>query len=901
MVLHSKFPQSPYEIINPEYRWLPSAKELENKNYGELLPPLVAKIREKVYKWRKNDYEGGSDTSVSLLNHWFKKEHLSYDNNGNLFDFQYYFAQREAVETIIYLHEIAEVEDKYDLLRFDSSEAISPNMFEESWNRFVIKMATGSGKTKVLSLILAWSYFHKIYEEDSKLSRNFLIITPNIIVLDRINADFDGLKIFFNDPILPDNGFDGHNWRDDFQLTLHIQDNVNIINKTGNIFLSNIHRIYDGNKKVPSPNDENTMDYFLGERPVTSTTDSKIDLDVIVRDIDELMILNDEAHHIHDSKLAWFKSIEDINNNLLQKGKKLSMQVDFTATPKRNNGAIFPQTVSDYPLVEAIYQQIVKTPVLPNKESRKKLKEKTSVKYSEKYEDYLRLGYEEWKKVYNEHIRLDKKAVLFVMVDDTKNCDEVAEYLENTYPELKDSVLVIHTKKNGEISETASFSKKKEELEKLRKAANNIDRLDSKYKAIVSVLVLKEGWDVKNVTTIVGLRPYKSKSKILPEQTLGRGLRRMYRNYNVDEKVSIIGSDPFMEFIESIESEGISLNIEEMNENTKAKAPIVIEIDNDNLKKDINELDIEIPVLSPRTMRKFSKINDLDISDLKYEKLPIKNYDFEEKDKEIIFKTFHDDEFSHVTNLKGTDLSYNAVIGFFTQTIIKELKLTPDSYSVIYGKLKEFIKSYLFVDSVDLDNKNTIRNLSELEVIKTIIETFKKCINNLIITDIGKSQIRDYIKLTNTRPFIAKEQAMIIPKKSVFNRIIGDSNFELEFASFLEDCDDIISYAKNYMAVHFNIDYQNKNGELSNYYPDFFVKKTEKELYIVETKGLESIDDIPKIERLENWCNDINDAQNDIKFDYIYVSEEKFDKYKPNDFDNLIELFKDEKPSLFIK
>ena len=79
-------------------------------------------------------------------------------------------------------------------------------MFDEEWQRLVIKAGTGSGKTKVLSLILAWCYFHKLYEADSQLARNFLMITPNIIVLDRIRADFDGLKIFFEDPVLPDNG-----------------------------------------------------------------------------------------------------------------------------------------------------------------------------------------------------------------------------------------------------------------------------------------------------------------------------------------------------------------------------------------------------------------------------------------------------------------------------------------------------------------------------------------------------------------------------------------------------------------------------------------------------------------------------------------------------------------------
>ena len=116
---------------------------------------------------------------------------------------------------------------------------------------------------------------------------------------------------------------------------------------TGNIFLTNIHRVYDSNTPDPSPDDDDTMDYFLGKRPTGETTDSKVDLGVIVRDIDELMVLNDEAHHIHDNKLAWFKSIEDIHNRLVQKDGRLALQVDVTATPKHNNGAIFVQTISD--------------------------------------------------------------------------------------------------------------------------------------------------------------------------------------------------------------------------------------------------------------------------------------------------------------------------------------------------------------------------------------------------------------------------------------------------------------------------------------------------------------------------------------------------------------------------
>ena len=151
---------------------------------------------------------------------------------------------------------------------------------------------------------------------------------------------------------------------------------------------------------------------------------------MIVRDIDELVVLNDEAHHIHDPRMAWFKSIEDIHNRLKQKGAALSLQVDVTATPKHNNGAIFVQTVADYPLVEAISQNVVKHPVLPDAASRAKLVERQSAKYTEKYADYIHLGVIEWRKAYAEHEKLGKKAILFVMTDDTRNCDDVAEYLE---------------------------------------------------------------------------------------------------------------------------------------------------------------------------------------------------------------------------------------------------------------------------------------------------------------------------------------------------------------------------------------------------------------------------------------------------------------------------------------
>jgi type III restriction enzyme len=892
MALHKDFPQSPHAILDPGLRWFPADEALRETSMEKLMPPLVAELRRKVKEFRDKGYADATDTSRSLLNWWFKTPHLLPKADGSMVEFQYYFSQREALETIVYLYDVAGVKDKHDLMRFDASGLVSGSMFDETWRRFVVKMATGSGKTKVLSLALAWSFYHKLYEPESELARNFLVITPNIIVLDRVYRDFQGLRIFFDDPVLPDNGVDGRNWRDDFQLTLHLQDEVRITRPTGNIFLTNIHRVYSGEDIPPSPDDEDMRDYFLGKRPTGATTDSKVDLGMIVRDIDELMVLNDEAHHIHDPRMAWFKAIEDIHNRLKQKGAALSMQVDTTATPKHNNGAIFVQTVADYPLVEAIKQNVVKHPVLPDAPSREKLSERQSAKYTEKYADYIHLGVIEWRKAYAEHEKMGKKAILFVMTDDTRNCDDVAEYLEGNYPDLKDAVLVIHTKNNGDISESAS-GKDKDELEKLRKQANEIDGTDSPYKAIISVMMLKEGWDVKNVTTIVGLRAYSATSNILPEQTLGRGLRKMYPG-DVEEYVSVVGTKAFMEFVESLQAEGVVLERKPMGEGTGPKTPLVVEVDKENEKKDIAALDIEIPVLTPRVYREYKSLGDLDITAMGHQRVLYLQFS-EEEQREIVFKDIVTGEITHTTILDTAGVAdYRSVIGYFAQSIMKDLRLV-SGYDVLYGKVKAFVHEELFDRAVELEDPNTLRNMSELAATKTLLETFKKAINALTVRDKGDAEIRDTIKLRQTRPFVAKNQGYLVPKKSVFNRIIGESNLELRFAAFLDDCNDVISFAKNYWAVNFKLDYVKEDGDISNYYPDFMVKLSKKRIVIVETKGQEDLDVPPKMERLRQWCEDINRVQKDVEYDFVYVDEESFDKFKPSSFRDLLDGFKEYK------
>ena len=183
-------------------------------------------------------------------------------------------------------------------------------------------------------------------------------------------------------------------------------------------------------------------------------------------------------------------------------------------------------------------------------------------------------------------------------------------------------------------------SKSQKELQILRELANQVDNENNNIKAVVSVLMLKEGWDVKNVTTVVGLRPFVATSNILPEQALGRGLRRMYFGQNITEELNVVGTEAFLDFVESIKSEGVVLEKKSMGKGSEPSGPTIIEIDK---KKNIEGLDIEIPILSPRISREYKNLEELNVDDFKFEPAKIKEFTAEEQ-KYILFREIIDEK-----------------------------------------------------------------------------------------------------------------------------------------------------------------------------------------------------------------------------------------------------------------
>ena len=221
----------------------------EIKTYRRQSPiRLVNPLRAAVKEWRELNYYGASDTTRELLTHWFERPHRIKGPNGDDIEFRYYFCQREAIETFIFLMEVRGLRSLSSLI-FEyggpnaETEALGIAPEEDEWARYAFKLATGAGKTKCMSLAIVWSYFHALRESGSEMARHFLIIAPNLTVFERLKEDFrpegGGPDIFITDPIIPPE------WRGDWNFSVVLQDEASGASTGGVLYLTNIHRLFE--------------------------------------------------------------------------------------------------------------------------------------------------------------------------------------------------------------------------------------------------------------------------------------------------------------------------------------------------------------------------------------------------------------------------------------------------------------------------------------------------------------------------------------------------------------------------------------------------------------------------------------------------------------------------------
>jgi type III restriction enzyme len=360
-----------------------------------------------------------------------------------------------------------------------------------------------------------------------------------------------------------------------------------------------------------------------------------------------------------------------------------------------------------------------------------------------------------------------------------------------------------------------------------------------------------------------------------------------------------MGTPAFMEFVESIQNEGVTFEQIPMGPGTGRKDSLIVEVDTQDADKNLDALDIALPKLARRFNREFKDLDALDPARLGNTQLPLKPFT-PEQTREIVFKTMLDAELHHTIQLDGPGpADYRSVVGFFARQLLKELRLV-GGYDVLYPKVKEFMAGHLFTASpVNLEDPVVLRNLSEPEAGKILFDTFKKAINALTVQDTGSVRIEDRIRLRDTRPFRTENRPYLTPKKSLFSKIVGEPHadgFELAFAGFLDDAPDVATFAKNYLAVGFKIDYVKADGDLSNYMPDFFVKTADGTVWIVETKGRAELDLPQKMARLGQWCADASaasQAEGGPAYRFVYVDQAGFEQHKPTAFAVLATAFRD--------
>lgn len=865
---------------------------------------LVERLRADVDKWRKSGYPGASIVTQRFLNFWFDEDHLVGDEI-----FRFHFGQQEAAETLLYLVEVKKIRDakllvetfgqifypvgsqqkltgigiihktsndgKRQIRRYipEKEDVTIQELPPENLPRYAFKMATGSGKTVVMAMLMAWSYFHKRKVPSSRLSDNFLVVAPNVIVYQRLEKDFASSRIFYELPIIPPE------WRNEWQnLKVILRGDSAEPGSSGNLFLTNIQQIYESQDAKWTP--ENAIEAILGPKPVKDLTSNGRSMLERIKTLKHLMVLNDEAHHVHDEDLQWTKSLMNIHAAL---PSGLSLWLDFSATPKDQNGTYFPWIICDYPLAQAVEDRIVKAPIIVHQVKRKDPEHITEENIIESYGDWLRAAASRWKEHYETYRDFGLKPILFVMTENNKHADAIGNWLKSTR-ELgfkEKEILIIHTDTKGEIT--------KKDLEEARTAARDVDSAGNPYKVIVSVLMLREGWDVKNVTVVLGLRPFTSKAKILPEQAVGRGLRLM-EGISPDrtQSLEVIGTSEFESFVRELEKEGVGVKTVTTPPATPVKIYPVAEKIN---------YDIILPLTKPVYWHNYKRLSQLDVSSLD----PI--FDQDEVDERLREK-LRFDFVTTETEVHQADIFQESppmaqnLLASITNKAIASANL-PQGFADLYPIVRDYVQSRCFGKVIDLEKKEIRLILRDPILQEGTAKYLARKIGELAADQRPLEFEKKELRLSDTKAFTWRRDLRPEPlncTKTIFNLVATYNSFERKFARFLDEkCKDILRLAslgtteQQESGTRFRVDYLKPSGAIGFYHPDWVaVQETSngEVNWIIETKGRVWEDTPAKDAAISEWCRKVSE-QTGEPWRYIRVNQTDFERGEFSSFADL--------------
>jgi type III restriction enzyme len=746
----------------------------------------------------------------------------------------------------------------------------------ENLRRHAFKMATGSGKTWVMALCIVWSYYR--HQEgksggaaDLGLSSNFLIVSPNVIVHQRLERDFEGNRIFHELPLVPPE------WG---KLNFKVIKRGDFAEPDagGNLFISNIHQLYEGRDQPWTPS--TAIEALLGAPVKKDSLKKGRPMLERVKSLRDVIVLNDEAHHVHDSELEWHRSLMAVHNAL---PGGLSLWLDYSATPQQGE-LFYPWVIVDYPLAQAVEDRIVKAPLIVRHVSGTKLPPQdptgiTKENVCDKYGYWIHAAVERWKVHTKAYKATGLKPVLFIMAEKTGYADLIGKHLVDAHGFKEKEVLVIHTDTTGEIT--------KADLDKARIAANEIDKPDNKIRAIVSVMILKEGWDVRNVSVVLGLRPFGT--AILPQQVIGRGLRLMDRTLlgpDRTQTLEVLGTKNLLDTLKAnLEAEGVGVG------DTGDPPPMPVTI---TPLKERATHDIAIPLTKPSLFHNVQKLSGLDV--MAMESI------LTEQGLEEVFKIKLQADFATVEVFVGAPEIHlqaqplHETLAYLTNRICDMAKLG-GKFAELYPLVASYVEHRCFGRMVEInpdtdEGTKVSEHLTRQDIRESVARRLAHNIAKLLVERRELIFANQDFTLGETRPFTWRRNLSAGPlvcKKTVFNYVATYNDFERRFAQFLDKKGSgILRFAalgtteQGDSNTSFRVDYLKPTGAIGFYYPDWVaVEETEagETSWIIETKG--RIFDKEQVKAkdaaIKDWCRRISESTGE-RWDYLHVDQKTFDR-----------------------
>lgn len=909
--------------------------------------------------------------TAELLRFWFDPGYCTTREKN------FHSGQRQAILNIIYLHEV--VGEKRVL---DAYEAVAPDLLpvadlaqlgkdKYSFPKYAIKMATGTGKTWVMHALIIWQLLNARHEAErsGRFTQRFLIVAPGLIVYERLLDAFCGRQTDVesprsaetNDYALNSELFLPPQFRDEVSSfvqtnTVAKEDIGRKVTGEGLIALTNWHLFIDSEEEEEEEEaeeeeydmvaedgdsyDTSPQAIVHGVMPIRPGKTAGNDIEVLDRrylrrtaidflaSLPDLMVINDEAHHIHEVKrageteeLEWQRGL-----NMVREHKETFFQMDFSATPydmrgtaKKHSDVYFPHIVVDFDLAHAIRQGLVKLLLFDKRENLTELPEldfravregRRIIGLSEGQRVMLRAGLTKLRMLEKDFTATDKEKYpkMLVVCEETPVSDFVQDFLCEEGLS-NDDMVIIDSSRKKDVSP--------KEWKRLKADLFNIDHR-AKPKVIISVMMLREGFDVSNICVLVALR--KAGSDILVEQLIGRGLRLMWREPEYQEQkesdrklildehkktpgsyidtLSIVEHPAFLSFYDDLVEKGLIAADTSTPGSVKAMGDIITV----GLRDDYQDYDFAWPSIIHDAEEEIAD-KDIDITTMQ----PFTAYSLE-KLRQFLARdgeTFVSQEALTLTTIgKYTvkaDLFNAETYNEYLQKILRVVSVRPNNArrrslplmqinsARVVAALDMYIRTRLFGRPFNPFNGSDWKILLAQNgiVTKHIVRELSSAIRRMQ-TDSEKfpaeAELTPFSSVATMR---MREKHSVAVRKCIYERVgiaTNGGGLEKSFIDFLEKDGSVQSFLKISESAHpfATICYFRSDGLPAPYFPDFLVKTAEG-IFLVETKADNMVDDknvVQKKKAATEWVDRVNKLpakeRMDHEWEYLLLKETQF-------------------------